>query len=138
MAQEPKFEVVDGKVVEYVPQEVSGDSFQDQLDTAQNADNAAGEALNSAEQAAADAVSLAETTAQAVQDARAAKEATADELKSQEARKAAFDEAARLRDELAGSTPETEFAEPVDEGTETDSDGETVPVTVVAPDEAAE
>lgn len=125
------FDPATGKIVELVPQEVSGD-FQADLDQAQNRLNTANEAIPVCEQAYTDAVAAAETTSLALEDARKEVDLANEEVSFQAHRKEAFDAAVQVRDELAKSNPEGEFAEdPTGDASESaESEAVNVPVTV--------
>lgn len=124
-----------GNIVELVPQAVNEDSFQADLDRAQNAVNASTEAVTTIESAYADAVALVESTSAALEAARTSLEADNEELSFQEDRKAAFDQAVSIRNELASATPEGEFAPDLAgsnaEADELASESVDIPVSVV-------
>lgn len=125
------FDPATGKIVELVPQEVSGD-FQADLDAAQNRLNSANEAVPAREQAYTDSVTAVEAASLALEDARKEVELANEEVAFQAHRKEAFDAAVQVRDELAQSNPEGEFTEdPTGDASESAESGAvSVPVTV--------
>ena len=136
MAEAPQFRVdpLTGEVQEAVFQAAPHpDSFQGAIDAAQAAVNAATDAVSASEVAYTDAVAAVEASSLALEDARKGLEAANVDLQFQTDRKAALDEALRLRDELAIASPENEFSEPVADS-EDPGTGESVeysvPVTV--------
>lgn len=123
-----------GNIVELVPQAVNEESFQADLDRAQDAVNAATEAVAAAETVYTEAVALVESSSLALETARTALEADNEELSFQEDRKAAFDQAVAIRSQLAQSSPESEFADDLESGDDTDaasSESIDIPVSVV-------
>ena len=135
MAQAPQFRVdpVTGEVQEAVYQAVSdASSFDAALEAAQNSVNAATETVSQLEASYAAQVQAVEASSLALEDARKAKEAAEEELQFQTDRKTALDEALQLRDQLAQSSPESEFAETDSESADyTGAPGEAVDIPVV-------
>lgn len=88
----------DGNVVELVAQPVDENSFQVDLDNAQNA-------KNDADAAAAIAQEAADSATAVLTAALETQEGAAEELSFQEGRKSAYDEAVRLRGDVASEAP---------------------------------